>query len=174
MPRPLAQLTNRSGKTVSILYEKDSMGEDLDLPAIPLARFEDLLARSRSNPARSKRLKAGISQKELASAMGISQPMISKLERPGAVHSKAVASRWSAAIRAILETRRRWKEKPPKTYDDLLEIQAPLLQLAAQRKPRSPVERDLLQKAGDEIASLESMKRIKAPGQRSTPPRRPK
>lgn len=174
MFRPLARLTNKTGTTVAILCEEEPTGEALDLPALPVADLKMLLARSQGNPTRSMRLDAGIGQKELASALGISQPMVSKLERTSTPLSKAMAAKVSAAVEAILESRRRWSEKPPRTYDDLLEIQAPILQLAAGRKPRSPVERRLLLEAGDGNARFETENRAKAPGQRALPPRNAK
>jgi transcriptional regulator with XRE-family HTH domain len=172
MFRPVARLTDSSGKTVAILCEQGPTAATLDVPAIPQSEFRGFLSRNMGNPLRSMRRKAGVSQKELASAMGISQPMVSKLERPGTFLSMAMATKASAGLKAILESRRRWKASPPQTFDDLLEVQAPLLELAARRKPRSPVERRLLQAVGDKVARREIENRTKPSGQRAMPPRR--
>jgi DNA-binding XRE family transcriptional regulator len=81
--------------------------DDLDLRTI--ARLEremiehpqDFKPAPILNPIRKARLKAGIRQEDLASALGISQPALSKLEQEGHHPRASTVSRAVAAVKAM-------------------------------------------------------------------------
>lgn len=125
------------------------------------------------NPIRKARVAAGITQQDLAVAMGVSQPMLSKLERGGrAVRPRSIA-KVQKAIEALLRDRLRRLDGPMATFEDLEEANQGLLRLGLARKRRDPEERGMLLRAGDPLAALETERRVKVAGERAVRRRRP-
>jgi transcriptional regulator with XRE-family HTH domain len=120
------------------------------------------------NPIRSAREAAGLTQADLAFAMRISQPMLSRQEQPFRRVRPATIKRALEAIRRIQENQNR----PSVSLDTVLSSYGTRLEASAARKPRDPVERRLLREAGDSVALGESDANVRADGERRRPLRR--
>jgi transcriptional regulator with XRE-family HTH domain len=120
------------------------------------------------NPIRSAREAAGLTQADLAFALRISQPMLSRQEQPFRRVRPATIRRALEAIQRIQENQNR----PEVSLDGVLSRYGARLEASAARKPRDPVERRLLQEAGDSVALLESDANFRDGGERRRPPRK--
>lgn len=120
------------------------------------------------NPIRAARLAAAITQADLARVLGISQPMLCRQEQAFRRVRPASVARALAAIRRITENRGR----PVIDLEAVLAGYGDRLAVSAAHKPRDPVERRLLQKAGDPVVARDTEGRIRTGGRRPTPPRR--
>jgi transcriptional regulator with XRE-family HTH domain len=127
-----------------------------------------LEASTMPNPIRGARETAGITQADLAFAMGISQPMLSRQEQPFRGVRPATVKRALEAIRRIEENRNR----PPVVLESVLSSYGTRLAASAARKPRDPVERRLLRESGDPVALQESDSNVREGGARRRPPKR--
>ena len=121
----------------------------------------------RANPIRAARESAGITQADLAFAMGISQPMLSRQEQPFRHLQAGTVKRVMDTIRRIQENRNR----PAISFDEVLFEYGGRVAASAARKPRDPIERRLLQEAGDPIAQLERAENVRPGGERRRPPK---
>ncbi len=70
---------------IDVAYIQDVLGDPLDGEIVDF-NFEDYV----DNPVHLLRLKAGLTQKELAEKMDVTQAYISKLERTNPVSTKAL------------------------------------------------------------------------------------
>lgn len=118
------------------------------------------------NPIRTARVAAGLTQAELASAMRITQGMLSRQEKPFRSVRPATIQRVKDTIRRIDESRRR----PVISLDQMLAAYGPLMGVSIARKPRDPVERRLLREAGDPVALREDDAFVREGGERRRPP----
>jgi transcriptional regulator with XRE-family HTH domain len=110
---------------------------------------------------------AGITQADLAFAMQVSQPMLSRQEQPFRRLRPATVQRALEALRRIQENRAR----PAIALESVLNSYGKRLAESAARKPRDPVERRLLQEGGDPVALRESDANVREGGARRRPPR---
>ncbi|GEM_PF-2137594 len=120
------------------------------------------------NPIRGAREAAGLSQADLAFALRISQPMLSRQEQPFRCLRPTTVQRALDAIRRIQENRNR----PWVSLDGVLAAYGTRLAASAARKPRDPIERQLLREAGDSVALREDEAQVRAGGERRRPPRK--
>lgn len=120
------------------------------------------------NPIRAARETAGITQVDLAFAMGISQPMLSRQEQPFRRLQSRTVKRALEAIRRIQENRGR----PAVSLEAALSEYGPRVAASAARKPRDPMERTLLREAGDPVVRLERDENVREAGVRRQPPKR--
>jgi transcriptional regulator with XRE-family HTH domain len=123
---------------------------------------------TKANPIRTAREAAGITQADLAFAMGISQPMLSRQEQPFRRLQAGTVKRVLDTIRRVQENRNR----PAVSFDEVLSEYGARVAASAARKPRDPIERRLLQEAGDPIAQLERNENVRTGGERRRPPKR--
>lgn len=167
---PIAILLDAQGRRRGALFLVRSGGTaEAGLPRLDQAELRRLLREA--GAIRSARLAEGITQKELAAALGVSQPMLSKMERRP---TPKALSRVRAAIAAIRESRRLWEASPRQSVEDLLSAQRPLAELALARKRRAAEEREMLSRSGDQAVGLEREGRTKPAGARPERPRRKK
>ncbi|MDP1831304.1 MAG: helix-turn-helix transcriptional regulator [Geothrix sp.] len=89
------------------------------------------------NPIRAAREAAGMTQADLAFAMEISQPMLSRQEQAFRQVRPLTVQRALVTIRRIQENRNR----PSVSLDAVLSGYGTRLAASAARKPRDPVER---------------------------------
>lgn len=164
---PVTQLkSTATGRNASIGSALDDEQAALDrLFACPSACLE---TSAQVNPIRSAREAAGLTQADLAFAMRISQPMLSRQEQPFRRVRPATIRRALDAIQRIQENQNR----PEVSLDTVLSRYGTRLEASAARKPRDPVERRLLQEAGDSVALRESDANVRVGGERRRPPRR--
>lgn len=120
------------------------------------------------NPIRAAREAAGITQSDLAFALRISQPMLSRQEQPLRRVRPGTVVRALDAIRRIQENRAR----PTISLEGVLAGYGNRLVESAARKPRDPIERRLLREAGDPVASREGEGSVRKDGERRRPPSR--
>lgn len=120
------------------------------------------------NPIRAAREAAGITQADLAFAMRISQPMLSRQEQAFRQVRPLTVKRALGTIRRIQENRNR----PSVSLDAVLSGYGTRLAASAARKPRDPVERRLLREAGDPVALRESDVHVREGGARRRPRKR--
>ena len=120
------------------------------------------------NPIRTARETAGITQADLAFAMGISQPMLSRQEQPFRHLRANTLKRAVETIQRIQENRNR----PVIPLDGMLSNYGTRLAASAARKPRDPVERRLLREMGDPVALRESETFTREGGERRRPLRK--
>ena len=120
------------------------------------------------NPIRGAREAAGLSQADLAFALRISQPMLSRQEQPFRRLRPATVQRALEAIRRIQENRNR----PPVSLDGVIAAYGTRLAASAARKPRDPVERKLLREVSDPVALREDEGMVRPGGERRRPPRK--
>jgi transcriptional regulator with XRE-family HTH domain len=120
------------------------------------------------NPVRAARELAGITQADLAFAMGISQPMLSRQEQPFRRLQAGTVKRALDTIRRIQENRNR----PAISFNEVLSEYGARVAASATRKPRDPIERRLLQEAGDSVAQMERADNVRPGGVRRRPPKR--
>ena len=120
------------------------------------------------NPIRSVREAAGITQADLAFTLRISQPMLSRQERPFRAVRSGTIKRALEAILCIQENRNR----PRVSLEAVLAEYGARLAAGAARKPRDPVERLLLREMGDPVALGESEANVREGGERRRPPRK--
>jgi len=121
-----------------------------------------------ANPIRTAREAAGITQADLAFAMGISQPMLSRQEQPFRRLRAGTVKRVLDTIRRVQENRNR----PAVSFDEVLSEYGARVAASAARKPRDPIERRLLQEAGDPVAKLERAENVRSGGERRRSPKR--
>jgi transcriptional regulator with XRE-family HTH domain len=121
-----------------------------------------------ANLVRTARQEAGITQADLAFAMGISQPMLSRQEQPFRRLKAGTVKRVLDTILRIQENRNR----PAVSFDEVLFEYGARVATSAARKPRDPIERRLLQEAGDPVAQLERAENVRVGGERRRPPKR--
>lgn len=161
---PVSQLgsmvTGRSGLLAPPLNDEQAALDRLF--TCPSACLE---TRTEVNPIRSAREAAGLTQADLALAMRISQPMLSRQEQPFRRLRPATIKRALAAIQRIQENQNR----PAVSLDSVLSRYGARLEASAARKPRDPVERRLLREAGDSVALLESDANVREAGERRRP-----
>lgn len=164
---PVTQLKlNATGRNESIGSPLDDEQAALDrLFVSPSACLE---TSAQVNPIRSAREAAGLTQADLAYAMRISQPMLSRQEQPFRRVRSSTIKRALEAIQRIQENQNR----PEVSLDTVLSNYGTRMEASAARKPRDPVERRLLQEAGDSVALLESDADIRVGGERRRPLRR--
>ena len=120
------------------------------------------------NPIRAAREAAGITQSDLAFALRISQPMLSRQEQPLRRVRPGTVTRALEAIRRIQENRSR----PTISLEGVLSGYGNRLAESAARKPRDPIERRLLREAGDPVALKEREDSVRQGGERRRPPKR--
>jgi len=120
------------------------------------------------NSIRAAREAAGITQVDLAFAMGISQPMLSRQEQPFRRLQPKTVRRALDAIRRIQENRSR----PAVSLEAALSEYGPRVAASAARKPRDPMERRLLREAADPVVRLERDENVREAGARRRPPRK--
>lgn len=120
------------------------------------------------NPIRVAREAAGITQSDLAFALRISQPMLSRQEQPQRRVRPSTITRALEAIRRIQENRTR----PTISLEGVLSGYGNRLAASAARKPRDPIERRLLREAGDPVALNEREDAVRLDGERRRPPKR--
>jgi transcriptional regulator with XRE-family HTH domain len=120
------------------------------------------------NPIRAAREAAGITQSDLAFALRISQPMLSRQEQPLRRVRPSSVARALDAIRRIQENRAR----PTISLEGVLSGYGNRLAESAARKPRDPIERRLLREAGDPVALKEREGSLRQGGERRRPPKR--
>jgi transcriptional regulator with XRE-family HTH domain len=167
-PTPLAILLDAKGRRRGTLTLVPGAGPgEAGLPRLDQAGLARLLRDA--GAIRSDRLAEGITQQELAAVLGVSQPMLSRLERNP---TPRALGRLRAALEAIRESRRLWQASPQRSLEDLLAAQRPLAELALSRKRRAEEERELLAGTGDPVADLEREGRTKTAGARPERPRR--
>lgn len=118
-----------------------------------------------ANPIRTARKAANITQANLARALNISQPMLSRQEQPSRRVRPSTIKRALEAIARIQGNR----SKPTVALDKILSGYGVRLAESATRKPRDPVERRLLKEAGDTIALREREDQVRAVGVRRKP-----
>jgi transcriptional regulator with XRE-family HTH domain len=164
---PVTQLGSRvTGRSKSLTAPLSDEQAALDrLFTCPSACLE---TSTQVNPIRSAREAAGLTQADLAFAMGISQPMLSRQEQPFRRVRPATIRRALEAIQRIQENQNR----PEVSLDAVLSSYGTRLAVSAARKPRDPVERRLLQEAGDSVALMESDANVRQGGERRRPTRR--
>ena len=180
--RPLGYITTDKGRRVLALVAVTELGragrrsapapctetEQAALESLLVHPAANLEISSPVNPIRAARVAAGITQADLAFALGISQPMLSRQEqafrrvRPGTVE------RALTAIKRIRENRNR----PVVPLEAVLTRYGSRLAESSARNPRDPVERRLLREAGDRLARGESDAQIREGGERRRPPTR--
>ena len=164
---PVTQLrltaTGRSGSLAAPLNDEQAALDRLF--TCPSACLE---TSTQVNPIRSAREAAGLTQADLAFAMRISQPMLSRQEQPFRRVRPTTIRRALEAIQRIQENQNR----PEVSLDVVLSNYGTRLKASAARKPRDPVERRLLQEAGDPVALLESDVNVRDGGDRRLPPRK--
>ena len=182
--RPVGYVTDGSGRRVLALVPVAQVGpvaRSRSAPAGPSsaqeqAALDGLLVRPaacletshQANPIRTAREAAGITQADLAFAMQVSQPMLSRQEQPFRRLRPSTVQRALEAIRRIQKNRAR----PAIALEAVLDGYGRRLAESAGRKPRDPVERRLLRQAGDPVASGESDVNVREGGARRRPPRR--
>ncbi len=120
------------------------------------------------NPIRAAREAAGITQSDLAFALRISQPMLSRQEQPLRRVRSTTVTRALEAIRRIQENRSR----PTISLEGVLAGYGNRLAESAARKPRDPIERRFLREAGDPVALQEREEAVRQDGERRRPPKR--
>ena len=120
------------------------------------------------NPLRAAREAAGITQSDLALALRISQPMLSRQEQLFRRVRPSTVARTLNAIRRIQENRAR----PAIALEEVLAGYGSELAESAARKPRDPIERRLLREAGDPVAPREREDALRRDGERPRPPKR--
>ncbi|MEI6592892.1 MAG: helix-turn-helix transcriptional regulator [Holophagaceae bacterium] len=181
--RPVGYVTDGSGRRVLALVPVAQVGSAARRGSAPTgpptapeqAALNDLLLRPaacletsiQANPIRAAREAAGITQADLAFAMGISQPMLSRQEQP-------LRNLRSATVQRALETIRRIQEnraRPAIAMEVVLRGYGERLAESSARKPRDPVERRLLQEGGDLVALRESNANVREGGARRRPSR---
>lgn len=164
---PVRQLkstaTGRNESIASPLYDEQAALDRLF--ACPSACLE---TSTQVNPIRSAREAAGLTQADLAFALRISQPMLSRQEQPFRCVRPATVRRALEAIQRIQENRNR----PAVSLDTVLSSYGARLEASAAQKPRDPVERRLLREAGDSVALGESDANVREDGERRRPLRR--
>jgi transcriptional regulator with XRE-family HTH domain len=182
--RPVGFVTDGAGRRVFALVpvaqlgspairRKLSVGSATDEELVVLSRLLTtpvacVETSSQANPIRAARETAGITQADLAFAMGISQPMLSRQEQPFRRLQTGTVKRVLDTIRRIQENRNR----PTVSFDEVLSEYGARVAASAVRKPRDPIERRLLQEAGDPVAQLEPAENLREGGERRRPPRR--
>lgn len=167
--RPLARLSV-GNRTVGLLLVDEEKGASCSLPVVrqrDLASLLDEAGEASGNLLRRLRVGNGVTQIELAAALGVSQPMVCKFERAKIPTPESIA-RFKRAVEAIVESRELFLNNPPTTLEGWLAARAPLMRLAASRKRRAPAEREILRQIRDEVAGLEQDGRTKASGERAT------
>jgi transcriptional regulator with XRE-family HTH domain len=120
------------------------------------------------NTLRAAREAAGITQRDLAFALRISQPMLSRQEQPLRRVRPSTVARALDAIRRIQENRAR----PTISLEGVLSGYGNRIAESAARKPRDPIERRLLREAGDIVALREGEDSLRKDGERRRPPKR--
>jgi transcriptional regulator with XRE-family HTH domain len=120
------------------------------------------------NPIRAAREAAGITQADLAFATGISQPMLSRQEQPFRRLQSGTVKRALDTIRRIQENRSR----PVVSLDAVLAEYGSRVASSVTRKPRDPIERQLLREAGDPVARLERDENVREGGELRRPSKR--
>jgi transcriptional regulator with XRE-family HTH domain len=164
---PVAQFrteaTGKGGSLAAPLIEEQAALERLY--TCPSACLETSI---QTNPIKRAREAAGLTQADLAFAMRISQPMLSRQELPFRRVRPATIKRALEAIQRIQENQNRREV----SLDAVLSSYGARLAVSAARKPRDPVERTLLQEAGDPVALRESEANVREGGERRRPPRR--
>lgn len=123
------------------------------------------LALELTNPIRTARKAANVTQADLARALNISQPMLSRQEQPSRRVRPSTIKRALEAIARIQENR----SKPTVSLDNILSGYGVRLAESATKKPRDPVERRLLRETGDAIALREREDQIRKGGSRRKP-----
>ncbi|MFZ1374996.1 MAG: helix-turn-helix transcriptional regulator [Geothrix sp.] len=120
------------------------------------------------NPIRAAREAAGITQSDLAFALRISQPMLSRQEQPLRRVRPSTITRALEAIRRIQDNRTR----PTISLEGVLSRYGNRLAASAARKSRDPIERRLLREAEDPVALKEREDSVRLDGERRRPPKR--
>ncbi len=182
--RPVGYITDAEGRRVFALVPVAQINPAARRRSAPIntptdeekAVLDRLLTRpvacletsTQVNPIRGTREAAGITQADLAFAMGISQPMLSRQEQPFRGVHPATVKRALETIRRIEENRNR----PAVALESVLSSYGARLAASAARKPRDPVERRLLREAGDPVALQESDNNVREGGARRRPPAR--
>ena len=167
---PLAQLEPAAKRDLtpsspSTDEEKTAFARLLRSPVACLETFIQL------NPIRAAREAAGITQADLAFALGISQPMLSRQEQPLRDVRPGTVRRALEAVRRAQENQKR----PSVSLEAVLSCYGTRLAASAARKPRDPVERRLLREAEDRVALRENDANVREAGARRRPPaRKPK
>ena len=163
---PVAQTGTRVARRMAPARPSTEVEADT-LTRLFQAPFACLEMADGANPLRVAREGAGLTQAELAFVLGISQPMLSRQEQPFRRLRPATIRRTLEALRRIQENRGR----PELDLEALLVALGPRLAESAARKPRDPVERRLLQEAGDPVAAREKGGRARKDGARPRPSR---
>ena len=182
--RPVGFVTDGEGRRVFALVPVAQLGSSAVCRKIPTGTptVEEQVVLSRLlttpvacletstpvNPIRAARETARITQADLAFAMGISQPMLSRQEQPFRRLQSGTVRRALDTIRRIQENRKR----PAIALEAVLSGYGARLAESAARKPRDPVERRLLREAGDPLALRESDAYVRGGGVRRRPPAR--
>lgn len=164
---PVGQL-NPAGRRLSAPINTPTDDEQVVLERLLMRPAACLETSAQVNPIRDAREAAGITQADLAFAMGISQPMLSRQEQPFRGVRPGTVKRALETIRRIEENRNR----PPVALESVLSKYGARLAASAARKPRDPVERRLLREAGDPVALQESDSKVREGGARRRPPKR--
>jgi len=118
------------------------------------------------NPIKAARLQAGITQEDLAAALGISQARVSRQENASRALRPSTVERALRAIKRIVTNRSR----PAVDLDAVLQALGPAMEAGIALKPRDPTERRLLRELGDPVALREDEMRIRLNGERRRPP----
>ena len=182
--RPVGYITDGAGRRVFALVPVAQVKATMARTAVPpgdpsedeQAALEEFLTRPfacletsiQMNPIRAAREAAGITQADLAFALRISQPMLSRQEQPFRAVRPGTVKRALEAIRRIQENRNR----PTVSLEAVLGDYGTRLAASAARKPRDPVERRLLREMGDPVALRETKANVRAGGERRRPPRK--
>ena len=182
--RPVGYITDGAGRRVFALVPVAQVKAITARRAVPLriptddeqAALEEFLTRPMAcletliqvNPIRAAREAAGITQADLAFALRISQPMLSRQEQPFRSVRPGTVKRALEAIRRIQENRNR----PRVSLEAVLVDYGTRLAASAARKPRDPIERRLLREMGDPVALRETKANVRAGGERRRPPRK--
>jgi len=182
--RPVGYVTDGEGRRVFALVPVAQLRSTAPRRKVPLGPATDeeqaVLSRlltapaacletfAQANPIRSAREAVGITQADLSFAMGISQPMLSRQEQP-------FRRLQSGTVRRILDTIQRIQQnrsQPVISLDAVLSEYGARVAASVARKPRDPVERQLLREAGDPVVRLELDENIREGGERRRPPKR--
>lgn len=182
--QPVGYVTDEKGRRILALVPVAQVvpsGRRRREPGPPATRAEGVvLDRLRANPAacletalpvnpiRAAREAAGITQSDLAQALRISQPMLSRQEQPLRRLRPRTVARTLEAIRRIQENRSR----PVIALKEVLTGYGDQLAESAARKPRDPIERRMLREAGDPVALIEREDALRRDGERPRPPKR--
>jgi transcriptional regulator with XRE-family HTH domain len=157
----------------SVVRRKISVGPTSDEEQAVLGRLLTtpaacLETSTQVNPIRAAREAARITQADLAFASGISQPMLSRQEQPFRRLQSSTVKRALDTIRRIQENRSR----PVVSLDGVLAEYGSRVAISVTRKPRDPIERQLLREAGDPAVRMERDENVREGGERRRPPKR--